>query len=1022
MTDASIVIGIKGDLSQAPTIKRNLDEIAEKGDKATASTKKLETAYEKLQNRANNATRRLKELALSGDTSSTRFLRLAEQTKKYNEELLKADSAVKKLTESQNKTTASMDKLETALKAVFTAEIVRRVITIADEYTNLEARIRNATNSVKESQEAWRGLRDVSNQTGSSLSSAVDVFQRLSFVRNEINATIDDMVKFTGTVQKLGVISGSSTQATQAGLLQLGQAMSAGVVRAEEFNSVLENMPSVAKAIADQFGVTTGELRRLVLAGSVDSVDAFNAILAASQDVEAQYAQMPMTVGRAFAQLQNEFQNFVGETNKVSGASKTIIAVIDLMKLSVFGLGQAFEGLTNIIAAAFVGILKTIETQVNQILNMVNFVIEKSNSIGGFSISKIDNLNFAGGGYKDIYSGTGDLFSTYNTTKTPTTTFDTLFGGSDGTPAKTNISETGTELEELRKKYQRLLSLLKSGNTSSGSASSKTAITKIKDDVSEADKAMDSFVTRIEDDLSGAFKSAFTESDGGFKKMISGWKASFKDMLAELAYQAFARPIVMSVVGVAGGSGAANASSIFGGSAGSGGGGGSILGSLGNIGTSLLNGGLYSQTLGNVGAKIGANLFAGGDLLSGAAFTGAQAFGNLGYGALGSLGAQLFGLGGGVGGTVGGGIGSLVGGAFGPIGAVAGGFLGSAVGGLFGGGKPKRNTLGGLVNVNQQGLLSYSTNGREGSEQFIQSVVNPLNAIASALDTTFRQGLGSVETNTNRDIKTAIFHNQVLSGNVGDASAIIKYVLGNGSFLAKDTDQQLLGIARKSFGLNRGDVTKTLEDIDLAKFALGLNETADSLSPLQTALNELSDSFETMKSRAEALGLPIDKLTTSYDAQKKALITSALSPLQEFLDSQALGSASSLNPAQRLSLARSQFDTNLAAIQGGDLSNLGGITSQASNLLGIGRDVFASGTGFAALESYVRQSIAGIATTLGAPEGSLNDSIVSTISLTSAQQISIQEQMLVELQAVREENTKLRKSLERLSNQMVVTA
>ena len=83
---------------------------------------------------------------------------------------------------------------------------------------------------------------------------------------------------------------------------------------------------------------------------------------------------------------------------------------------------------------------------------------------------------------------------------------------------------------------------------------------------------------------------------------------------------------------------------------------------------------------------------------------------------------------------------------------------------------------------------------------------------------------------------------------------------------------------------------------------------------------------------------------------------------------------------------------------------------------------FANGTGFAALESYVRQSISGIETSLGAPDGSLNDSIVSTISLTSAQQISIQEQMLVELQAVREENTKLRKSLERLSNQMVVSA
>lgn len=968
MTDANIVIGIKGELGDAPTIKRNLDEISQKGKEATASNGKLDQSFQKL-----------------------------------------------------NKT---LGEAKTAFSAVFASYALRAIAQMADEYTNLEARVRNATKSVSEAEKAWAGLRDVSNQTGSKLSDAVDVFQRLSFVRTEINATIDDMVKFTGTVQKLGVISGSSTQAMQAGLLQLGQAMSAGVVRAEEFNSVLENMPSVAKAMADQLGVTTGELRRLVLAGAVDSVDAFNAILAASQEVEAQYAQMPMTIGRAFAQLQNEFQNFVGETNKVSGAGKTVIAIIDLMKLSVFGLGQAFEGLTNIIGAAFVAILKTIETQVNQVLNIVNFVIEKSNSIGGFNISKIDSVNFSGGSYSDIYNGTGDLFSTYNTTKTPTTTFDTLFGGRDGTPAKTNISETGTEIEALRKKYQNLLSTVKSGNTSSGSASSKTAVTKIKEDVSEADKAMDSFVVRIEDDLSSAFKSAFTNSDGGFKKMISGWKASFKDMLAELAYQAFARPIVMSVVGVAGGSGSSNASSIFGGS--SGGGGGSILGSLGNIGTSFLSGGLYSQTLGNVGAKIGANLFAGGDLLSSAAFTGAQAFGNLGYGTIGSLGAQAFGLGGGVGGSVGGTIGSLIGGAFGPIGAIAGGFLGSAVGGLFGGGGEQRQTLGVGVGRNSEGLYRLSNASTKNADisqanKFGKSVVEQLNAIIGLTGGTAGRNFGRLETNIgNKDKGTFLFLGDQriqLSSKGGDVNAAVRGLIKKGA--VSGGDETLIEILNKSLS---EPISKIIENLQIGQLIKSFEDTTEKVAPFKIALDDLQAQFDELRNKASALGLPVDKLTEAYERQRTSLLQDFLSPLQSFLDNQALGSSSSLNQAQRLSLARSQFDTNLSAIQGGDFSNLNNITSQASSLLGIGRDIFASGEGFTALESYVRQSIAGIATTLGAPEGSLNDSIVGTISLTSAQQISIQEQMLVELQAVREENTKLRKSLERLSNQMVITA
>ena len=213
---------------------------------------------------------------------------------------------------------------------------------------------------------------------------------------------------------------------------------------------------------------------------------------------------------------------------------------------------------------------------------------------------------------------------------------------------------------------------------------------------------MESFVSRIEDDLSGAFKSAFTESDGGFKKMIEGWKASFKDMLAELAYQAFARPILMSVVGVAGGSGTASASSLLGGSA-STGSGGSILGSLGILVAAFEWRPLFSNSWKFWGKAWRKSICWWRSFIwSGISWSSSVRKLGLRYAR--KYGAQLFGLGGGVGGSVGGTLGSLVGGAFGPVGAVAGGFLGSAVGGLFGGGKPKRNTLGGLVNVDQSGL------------------------------------------------------------------------------------------------------------------------------------------------------------------------------------------------------------------------------------------------------------------------------------------------------------------------------
>ena len=86
--------------------------------------------------------------------------------------------------------------------------------------------------------------------------------------------------------------------------------MSAGTVRAEEFNSVLENMPAVAKAMADQFRVTTGQLRQLVLAGAVDLVDAFNAILQPLKKSKSNMHKMPMTIGRAFCAASKRVPEF----------------------------------------------------------------------------------------------------------------------------------------------------------------------------------------------------------------------------------------------------------------------------------------------------------------------------------------------------------------------------------------------------------------------------------------------------------------------------------------------------------------------------------------------------------------------------------------------------------------------------------------------------------------------------------------------------------------------------------------
>lgn len=199
-----------------------------------------------------------------------------------------------------------------------------RAINMIDEFTQLKGRIQQSTQSVQESAAVWAALLDISKKTGASMAGNVSIFQRLSFVRQEIHATTEEMLQFSETVSKLGVISGASQDAQKFGLTQLGQSLSSNIVRAEEFNSIMENIPNVGRAIAAELGVTQGELRQLVINGKLLSADVFAAILNSAEDANAQFEKMPMTVSRAWSSLLISLQESLTMLNEAGNLTNVL--------------------------------------------------------------------------------------------------------------------------------------------------------------------------------------------------------------------------------------------------------------------------------------------------------------------------------------------------------------------------------------------------------------------------------------------------------------------------------------------------------------------------------------------------------------------------------------------------------------------------------------------------------------------------------------------------------------------------
>lgn len=280
------------------------------------------------------------------------------QIKVKTDEVAKAKEELKKLGFAATDVTSKNSKLERSqfrLNKVFGASIFTvknligtylsfRTLAIADEFVLLESRVRQSTRGVEEFNTTFKQLKKDAQAAGVELGTAVEIFQRLSFVRDELDTTAKSMADFTSLVQKLGTTSGAGTQNLNAGLRQLGQALGQPIVRAEEFNSVLENIPAVAKAIGDGLGLSVAQVRNLVIEGKLASKDVFAVILAQQGKINDEFDQFLSgnQLSISLGQLRQAFQNYIGEVNKSLGITTGMAVAIRLLSENLDGVAKFF--------------------------------------------------------------------------------------------------------------------------------------------------------------------------------------------------------------------------------------------------------------------------------------------------------------------------------------------------------------------------------------------------------------------------------------------------------------------------------------------------------------------------------------------------------------------------------------------------------------------------------------------------------------------------------------------------------
>ncbi|KCY49676.1 tape measure domain protein [Acinetobacter baumannii 1571545] len=224
--------------------------------------------------------------------------------------------------------TKSMDGLSVATRQL--AGYMAGLVTIStaiskmDAYTGLQNRLKLVTNNQTELNKATEDTFRIAQKTYSAWDSVLQVYQRFSDNAKTLNLTMDDTARLTETVSKAVAISGASAQAADAALVQFGQALASGTLRGEELNSVMEQTPALAKAIAQGMGITVGELRTVAAEGKITSQEIVKALKNVQADVDALFAKTDITISQSLTLLNNEITKFVGESGKGSGAAEVL--------------------------------------------------------------------------------------------------------------------------------------------------------------------------------------------------------------------------------------------------------------------------------------------------------------------------------------------------------------------------------------------------------------------------------------------------------------------------------------------------------------------------------------------------------------------------------------------------------------------------------------------------------------------------------------------------------------------------
>ena len=183
---------------------------------------------------------------------------------------------------------------------------VQKIVALSDSMTQTTARLNLMNDGLQTTEELQDKIFASAQRSRTGFLETADIVAKLGQSAGDAFNSNDETIAFAENLNKMFVIAGASQQEMQSASLQLTQALGSGVLRGEELNAVFESAPNVIQAIADYMDVPIGKIRELAQDGQISASIVKNALLSATDEVNAQFESMPMTWGQVWTGIVNE--------------------------------------------------------------------------------------------------------------------------------------------------------------------------------------------------------------------------------------------------------------------------------------------------------------------------------------------------------------------------------------------------------------------------------------------------------------------------------------------------------------------------------------------------------------------------------------------------------------------------------------------------------------------------------------------------------------------------------------------